>query len=71
MESKNGDIIKEKTEIVKRWTEYCKELYTYPINPDENILVDDRGACIEEILPNLKSEMENVIRSMNKRKQQV
>ena len=45
-------------------------LYTpnYPIHLDENILNDDRGACVEENLPILKSEVEHAIRSLKKGK---
>ena len=71
VESRNSNIITEDSEIVKRWTEYCKELYNYPINPDENILNDDRVAYIEENLPILKSEVEHVIRSLKRENQQV
>ena len=66
MEIKNGNILTEDSEIVKRWKEYCKELYKYPINPYENILNDDRGSCIEDNLPILKSEVEQAIRSIKK-----
>ena len=55
MESKNGNILTEDSKIVKRWTEYCKALYKYPLNPDEIILNDDRDACVEENLMILKS----------------
>ena len=50
VESRNGNILTEESEIVKKWTEYCKEFYNYSINPDENILNDDRGTCVEEYL---------------------
>ena len=47
VEGRNGNTLTEDSEIVKRWTAYCKELYNYLINPDKNILNDDRGACVE------------------------
>ena len=68
VENINGNILTEESEIVQIWTEYCKELYNYSINPDENILNDDRGACVEENFPILKSEVEHVIRSLQKGK---
>ena len=61
MESRNGNILTEDSEIVKRRTEYCKVLYNYPINPDENILNDNRCTCVEDNLPILKSEVEHVM----------
>ena len=68
VESRNGIILTKDSEIVKIWTEFCKELFNYPINPDENILNYDRGVCVEENLPILKSEVEHVIRSLKKGK---
>ena len=44
MISRNGNILTEDSEIVKRWKEYCKQLYNYTINLDKNILNDYRGA---------------------------
>ena len=35
---KHGKILNETTDIVKRWTEYCKELYNCKCNPDYTIL---------------------------------
>ena len=31
IENKDGELLTEKEEVLKRWTEYCKELYNYPI----------------------------------------
>ena len=33
IEDKNGQPIAEEHSILKRWTEYCQELYNYPIKP--------------------------------------
>ena len=31
-------ILSEGSSILNRWTEYCRNLYNYPIKPDVNIL---------------------------------
>ena len=46
--------------MVKRWTEYCNELYNHPINPDQNSLIN-REVNVYDNLPILKSEVENTI----------
>ena len=35
---KKGILVKDDTEIINRWSEYCKELYNYQITPDRNLL---------------------------------
>ena len=43
IKNKDGDTISEDTEIAKRWTEYCNELYNYTINLDPYTLMDMRS----------------------------
>ena len=65
IENKDGYTISEDTEIVKIWTEYCNELYNYPINPDVNTLIN-REVELNDNLPILKSEVENYIKYIKK-----
>ena len=36
--NKNGKVLSEDTYIIKRWTEYCQELYNYVSKGDTNVL---------------------------------
>ena len=63
IENKDRDIISEDNEIVKRWTEYCNELYNHTINPVKNTLIN-REVVVYNNLPILKSEVENVIKNI-------
>ena len=67
IENKDGDTISEDTEIEKRWTEYCNNLYNYPINPDKNTLIN-REVEVSDNLLILKSEVENAIKNLKKSK---
>ena len=67
IENKDGDIISEDNEMVKRWTEYCNELYNHSINPDQNTLIN-REEVVYDNLPILKSEVENSITYLKKGK---
>ena len=55
------------TEILNRWSEYCKDLYNYQITPDRNLLSNRKS--YSEISPLIiKSEVEQAIRSIQKGK---
>ena len=71
--SRKTSIIKDKTGTpladdkakMERWTEYCKELYNYSINPDIPLLQTNTLANKEvTILPILKSEVEYAIKKL-------
>ena len=50
---------------MERLTEYCKELYNYPINPDIYLLQTNTLANKEvTLLPILKSEVEYAIKKL-------
>ena len=66
IEDANGISLEDDNAKLDRWTEYCKDLYNYPIKTDRakvetyNIREDD-----EQPLPILKSEMIHAIKSLN------
>ena len=53
------------TEILNRWSEYCKDLYNYQITPNRNLIINRKS--YSEIIPSIiKSEVEQAIRSVKK-----
>ena len=38
IEDKDGNLLTESSEVLNRWTEYCKELSNFPIQPDTSLL---------------------------------
>ena len=40
IKSKTAEVLTNKSEIEKRWTEYAKELYNYEIKTNQTILID-------------------------------
>ena len=67
IENKKGILVKDDTEILNRWSEYCKDLYNYQIAPDRNLL-SNRISYSEISPPIIKSEVEQAIRSIKKGK---
>lgn len=49
---------------MERWTEYCKELYNYPVTPDKNLLNNEPGLRDLEQLSMLKEEVEYAVYSL-------
>ncbi|XP_076443965.1 uncharacterized protein LOC143282251 [Babylonia areolata] len=41
IEDKDGKLLTDSEEVLKRWTEYCDGLYNYQLNPDSSILQDN------------------------------
>ena len=37
IEDKDGNLLTESSEVLNRWTEYCKELKNFPIQPDTSL----------------------------------
>ena len=65
IEDRNGDLVTEKNQILKRFTEYTRELYNYNLNPDKQILADlQTDERPIESLPILREEVEEAIRSL-------
>ena len=53
IEDNNGTPLAEDSMILKRWTEYCNDLYNHQINPDISVLNSNANFNIdmEEELP--------------------
>ena len=65
IENKDGELLTENAAVLSRWTEYCKELYNYPIQPDTNILGEETRPSKEPSpLPVMREEVEEAIRSL-------
>ncbi|XP_076436542.1 uncharacterized protein LOC143276040 [Babylonia areolata] len=41
IKDKDGKLLTDSEEVLKRWTEYCDSLYNYQLNPDSSILQDN------------------------------
>ena len=70
IEDSNGVQLAEDTLQLNRWTEYCKELYNYPINPDPSVLSynGNHNTDTDDELPILESEVINAIKTWKKGK---
>ena len=65
IENKNGELLTEKEAVMERWTEYCKELYNYPIRPNNSILEEKIRPPEEPTpLPVIREEVEEAIRNL-------
>ena len=64
IEDNSGELLTESSAVLNRWTEYCQELYNFPIQPDTALL--DRNAAARSLspLPVMKEEVEEAIRSL-------
>ena len=62
-ENQNNKRIADNESLFKTWTEYCNNLYNYPIKPNIHKLTNrnQNNTDIEETLQILKSEVENAI----------
>ena len=49
---------------MKTWTEYCDQLYDYPIAPNESLINLNTNENTEDYLPILESEVENAIKTL-------
>ena len=70
IEDRNGVPLADDTLKLNRWTEYCKELYNYPINPDPNVLAHNGNHNTDtyyELLI-LESEVVNAIKKLKEGK---
>ena len=68
---KDNKPVTENIELIKTWTEYCKDLYNFKIKPDNNLLKPNIMNNNEESLPILESEVRNAIRTLKNGKCQV
>ena len=60
---KDGKCITDKTEVLKRWTEYCSELYTHNAEGDISVLTVNEPSN-QDNFPILKSEVEAAIQEL-------
>ena len=67
IEDKNGQLLANEHSILKRWTEYCQELYNYPIKPDHSVIISQNTDNVDE-LPILKSDVEYAIQKLKEGK---
>ena len=70
IEDSNGVPLAEDTLKLNRWTEYCKELYNYPIYPDPSVLAHNGNhkTDTDNELPILESEVVNAIKTLKEGK---
>ena len=68
IKDKNGDIIMEKSKIMKRWTEYCTELYNYELQGDDRVLDTENSQSDDKVNDILKSEVEEAVKMLKKGK---
>ena len=64
IEDKSGTLLTESTAVLTRWTQYCQELYNYPLQPDRTVLDENAPERIPSPLPVLKEEVEEAIRRL-------
>ena len=60
---KDGKCITDKTEVLKRWTEYCSELYTHNAEGDISVLTVNEPSD-QDNFPILESEVEAAIQAL-------
>ena len=64
IEDKKGELLTDDEAVLNRWTEYCQELYNFPLQPDKSILVDEPKHNIPEPLPVMKEEVKEAVKSL-------
>ena len=67
LKDKSEKSLTEEQDILNRWTEYCSELYNYPIVGDQAIL-NCPSAALEDPLPILREEVEVAVKTLKKGK---
>ena len=63
MHDKGGKCITDKTEVLKRWTEYCFELYTINAEGDISVLTVNEPSD-QDNFPIMESEVEATIQAL-------
>ena len=65
VENKGGLLLTEETAVLKRWTEYCQDLYNYQLKPDTNILSNSAYTNREQgDAPILQEEVEKAVHAL-------
>ena len=61
----DGKLITDSEKVLKRWTEYCKDLYNYEIHPDTSLLQTNLPSTNgKDSLQILKEEVEAAVWSL-------
>ena len=70
IEGSDGKLLTEVKDVLRRWQEYCEELYNYQIDKDDTILDTLRSAVVpNETAPTTtKTEVEEAVRSLKDNK---
>ena len=63
IQDKAGNCLTEEEDILKRWTEYCSDLYNYHTNGDPNVTSCHKSSNNDDF-PVLREEVEEAIRSL-------
>mgnify|MGYP006273469667 CR=1 FL=1 len=65
IEDCSGNLLTENSAVLKRWSQYCSDLYNHPLQPDHSLIDGDSTPQREPSpLPVLKEEVEEAIRSL-------
>uniref|UniRef100_A0A3B1JXQ2 ribonuclease H n=1 Tax=Astyanax mexicanus TaxID=7994 RepID=A0A3B1JXQ2_ASTMX len=64
IEDKDEELLTEKAAVMERWTEYCKELYNFPIKPDNTLLKKEQDTREVARLPVLKEEVRHAVKRL-------
>ena len=70
IESKDGEVLSETREVLKRWKEYCQDLYNYNGDKDEQLLDELKTQTVpnERAPLLLLSEVESAVNSLKNNK---
>jgi exonuclease III len=60
----DGNLLTESAAVLSRWTEYCSDLYNYPLQPDSSLLQSQPRQEVDDSPPVLKAEVEEAVRSL-------
>ena len=65
IDDKDGNLLTDSDEVLKRWTEYCSNLYNYELHPDTSILQNNQTPTESlDSPPIMKEEVEAAIRHL-------
>ena len=64
IEDTSGELLTESSAVLNRWTQYCQELYNYPIQPDDSLLDGVSTTREPSPLPVMREEVEEAIRNL-------
>ena len=68
IQDKSGKSLMEEEQIIKRWTEYCSDLYNFKIRGDPKVLDVPWNGTKEDDRPILREEIQEAITALKKRK---